>query len=67
MIAMADATNKVDALNHAMFNYAYDADNRLKSRWTPEKGNTFYVLRRRWQPDAGPHTRNGPTAIPTMR
>jgi RHS repeat-associated protein len=35
-------TNKVDALNRVAFNYAYDADNRLTNRWTPEKGNTFY-------------------------
>ena len=36
-------TNKVDALNHSIFNYAYDADNRLTSRWTPENGNTFFT------------------------
>lgn len=35
-------TNKMDALNHVVFNFAYDADNRLTNRWTPEKGNTFY-------------------------
>ena len=38
-----NVTNKLDALNHVSFNYAFDADNRLTSRWTPEKGNTFYV------------------------
>ncbi len=37
-------TNKVDALNRIIFTYAYDADNRLTNRWTPEKGNTFYIL-----------------------
>jgi RHS repeat-associated protein len=37
-------TNKVDALNRTIFTYAYDADNRLTNRWTPEKGNTFYIL-----------------------
>ena len=36
-------TNKLDALNHAMFNYGYDADSRLITRSTPEKGNTFYT------------------------
>jgi len=36
-------TNKLDALNHALFNYAYDADSRLTNRWTPEMGNTFYA------------------------
>jgi len=36
-------TNKLDTLNHALFNYAYDADSRLTNRWTPEMGNTFYA------------------------
>jgi RHS repeat-associated protein len=38
-----NVTNKLDALNRVMFNDAYDADNQLTSRWTPEKGYTFYV------------------------
>ncbi len=37
-------TNKVDALNRTVFIYAFDADNRLTNRWTPEKGNTFYIF-----------------------
>jgi RHS repeat-associated protein len=37
-------TNKVDALNRVMFTYSYDADSRLTNRWTPEKGNTFYIF-----------------------
>ena len=37
-------TNKTDALSRTMFNYSFDADNRLTNRWTPEKGNTFYIF-----------------------
>ena len=37
-------TSKVDALNHTMFNYAYNANGWLTNRWTPEKGNTFYTF-----------------------
>ena len=33
-------TNKFDANNTLIFRYAYDANGRLTSRWTPEKGST---------------------------
>jgi RHS repeat-associated protein len=35
-------TNKVDALTHEVFRYAYDPNGRLTNRWTPAKGDTRY-------------------------
>lgn len=37
------ATNKVDAAGNEMFRFAFHPNNRLLSRWTPEKGTTFYT------------------------
>jgi RHS repeat-associated protein len=36
-------TNKVDSDGRQVFRYAYDANGRLQSRWTPEKGGTAYA------------------------
>jgi RHS repeat-associated protein len=35
-------TNKVDAAEHSLFAYGYDANNRLTSRWSAAKGATVY-------------------------
>jgi RHS repeat-associated protein len=36
------ATNKIDAANNLIFIYAYDPNNRLTNRWTPQKLTTLY-------------------------
>src|SRR6266496_2688907 len=36
-------TNKLDATSAEIFHYTYDPNGRLKSRWTPGKGITFYT------------------------
>jgi RHS repeat-associated protein len=35
-------TNKVDGLGRTAFQYAYNANGWVTTRWTPEKGNTGY-------------------------
>ncbi|HTB84466.1 MAG TPA: RHS repeat-associated core domain-containing protein [Candidatus Sulfotelmatobacter sp.] len=37
-------TNKIDALGRNAFQYTYNPNGWLTNRWTPEKGNTAFVL-----------------------
>ncbi len=36
-------TNKVDQVGAAILRYTYDADSRLVSRWSKQKGTTYYT------------------------